>query len=364
MIDSVTSLYTGHIQIHAKGFQKRMKLEKVVANPAAAEKIVQASPHFKSLSEKVKAEALIGTSEQSSGIILLGIDPAAESKVTRLKNFISKGSFLNPGDETSVVIGQKLAEKLEVSVGDKVVVLVQERRGGMGGMSYHVKGIYKTGAEFLDEATAFVTLQSAQNIFALDKDISEITVRLDGIQSLDAETARIRTLLTAQNPDYEVLPWKEVVPEVDGWIRWDNALIGIILAVVAIVIGIGVMNTVLMSIIERTKEFGILKAVGITPRQLIKLVLLETFFLDLIGILAGTALGLWLVSFFSVNGVPMGAFLESMQSVYMPASIKTAIAADHLFTSIGIMLVLPVVISIYPALRAANLEPVKAIYHS
>ncbi|MBI3317467.1 MAG: ABC transporter permease [Candidatus Omnitrophica bacterium] len=360
--ENVTRLFTGHVQIHAAGFAKKMSAELVIPNrPEVLEKI-KSNPRVVSLAPRSKCEALIGTTAQSKGIVLTGIDLDAEPLVTDIKKQVKEGEFLSGGEGKEILIGHVLAEKLEVGLGDKVVLMTQAMDGTLAGFAYRVKGVIHSGALPLDEYSAFISLASSQELLGIDSDIHEIAVRLRSRAEIEGFKKDMQTVLPSDS--YEMLAWNEIVPEVDQWASYSNAIIQTMLIAVMAVIAVGVMNTILMSIFERTKEIGVMMALGTGPRQVVSMIFFETLVLEFIGIILGIGLAYLLVFHFQRVGILMTGFEDAFAESFMSPVVHPHLAFHRVLTSVKTLVLITSFISLYPAWRAAKMEPVKAIYHS
>jgi putative ABC transport system permease protein len=360
--ENVIRLFTGHVQVHAPGFEKKIAPELFIPNRPQTLEAITAQSQVVAVSERVKCEALIGTSENSRGILLIGVDPEKELKVTELANHLKAGRFIRDGEDREIMIGSRLAEKIHVTLEDKVVILTQAVDGTMAGYSYHVKGIFHTGSEQVDEHTAYVTLQSGRELLSMEGESHEIVVRLQERKQIPHFLKSIEGPLPQSA--YEILTWDQIVPEVEQWVIWSEAVIRTILMTVMIVIGVGIMNTVLMSVFERTRELGVMLAIGTTPGQIMKLILLETMVLEVIGIVLGVIGGYATVFYFSKVGINFRGVEEAFASTFMSTTVYTQVQTAHVVQSVITLLIMTTFIGIYPAWKAGRMEPVKAIYHS
>src|SRR3989338_1151033 len=211
--ENVIRLFTGHYQIHAAGFEKNLSTELVLPDPKTILQNIQARPEVVAVTERVKAEALVGTTEHSRGVLLLGIDPERESKVTEIHTHIVEGEFLSPDGAREVLVGFRLQEKLGVGLGDKIVIMTQALDGTLAGYAYRVKGIVKTGSLDLDELAVFITLDSSRELLGMTEAVHEVVIRLQGRAAMPAFFNGITGSLNRS--DYEVLSWDEIIPEVN-----------------------------------------------------------------------------------------------------------------------------------------------------
>ena len=220
MRENVIRLLTGHVQIHAPDFQKTLSPELTIPNRAGILEEIKRTPSVQAASERVKCEALIGTSEKSRGILLTGIDPTKEAQVTDLLKHMTEGEFLSPGDTRKIIIGDRLAEKIQLRIGDKAVVMTQAMDGTLAGFAYQVKGIFHTGSQALDEVSAYITLDSGRELLSLDGETHEIVVRLKSRKSIPEflEIKDAFSHLTDTHTAYEISTWNEIIPEVEQWV--------------------------------------------------------------------------------------------------------------------------------------------------
>lgn len=360
--ENVIRLLTGHLQIHAAGFEQSIAPELFIPDKDRVRKLLESQAHLVAYSERAKCEALIGTSENSRGILLMGIHPESEIRVTEFKNHIAEGAFLENNDHRSILIGDRLAKKIKVALGDKVVIMTQALDGTLAGFSYHVKGIFKTGSQQIDEQTAYITLSSAQELLGLDNDIHEIAVRLNARKYLPDYLAGLKKSLDSSL--YEVLRWDEIVPEVEQWAKWADAIVETILMAVMVVIGVSIMNTVLMSVFERTKELGVMLAIGTSPSQIMRLILIETLVLEFFGIILGLIAGYLITFYFGHVGISFHGVEEAFSMSYMSTVVYPQIELHNVLRSVITLLIMTTLIGLYPAWKAGKLQPVQAIYHS
>jgi len=362
MRENVIRLFTGHVQIHQQGFEEQLAPELFIENRQTVLEALGKDPDVVRVSERVKCEALVGTSENSRGVLLIGIDPREEPRVTELHTHIQTGDFLLPEDSRHILVGDRLAKKIRVETGDKVVVMTQAMDGTLAGYAYRVKGIFHTGAQQLDEMSAYITLDSARELLGLGEEIHEIAVRLTHRKAIPDFLGR--ALSFAPPSRYELLKWNDIVPEVDQWTLWAEAVISTILITVMVVIGVSIMNTVLMSIFERIRELGIMMAIGTSPSQIVKLILLETMVLQFFGIILGIAAGYLVTFYFGRVGISFKGVEEAFSQSYMSTVIYTHVEPLHVVQSIVTLILLTTLISFYPALKAGRMAPVKAIYQT
>ncbi len=359
MVENYTSLLSGHIQIHKMGFQENIGLQRSISETEEISAILKDNPDILNFSSRVKEYALISSAEHSSGVLLMGVDPKKEKRVSELHKRIRKGSFLS--NEKQIVIGKDLSKSLNVNLHDKVVIIGQAYDGSLGSAAYRVCGLLDTGAEEIDKGLALITLAAAQDLFVLDNKISEFVIQADSHENVELIASDLKNYIDTQ--DHEVLTWKEISPILVQWIEFDTAFTGFLLFVVLLVVAFGILNTLLMGILERIREFGIMLALGTKRRQVVLMVGLESIILGFIGIIFGYTIGTSLSAYFGVNGINLAVFSSALNDFYIGSTIYTRISPGHLMIYGPVVLLTSLIASIYPAWRAASLKPVDAIRH-
>ncbi len=359
MVENYTGLFSGHIQIHKKGFLENPGLQKSISSPEKIYSILKNTDGIQAVSKRVKEYALVSSAENSTGVLLMGVDPEGEKSVTELYKRVREGSFVSREDE--IVIGKSLAKSLNVGLKDKIVIIAQAYDGSLASAAYRVSGLIDTGAEELDKGLAIITLKAAQELFVLDDKISEFAVRMGSHTAVDKTALTLKNSIDAE--EYELLTWKEISPALVQWIEFDLAFSNFLLLIVLAIVAAGILNTLLMGILERVREFGIMLALGTKRRQIIQMIGLESLILGFIGIGLGYLLGAGLAGYFSVHGINLASFSTALNEYYTGSVVYTRISYDYPLFYGAVVLLTSLIVSIYPAWRAANLKPVDAIRH-
>jgi len=214
----------------------------------------------------------------------------------------------------------------------------------------------------VDEQTAYITLESAQELLGIEQESHEVIIRLSGRKAIPSFLETMKTRLPEEQ--YEVLPWYVIVPEPELWLKWYDGIMAVILTTVMVVISVGVMNTILMSVFERTRELGVMMAIGTSPPLIVQLILIETLILEWMGILVGIAIGYVVVSYFAHVGISFSEVETALSQSYLSTVTYPIIEIHRVIKSSLMLMFITVILSIYPAWKAGRLEPIKAIYHS
>ncbi|WP_298835414.1 ABC transporter permease [uncultured Piscinibacter sp.] len=361
LIDTATRYITGHVQLERPGFRRDQSPQLAFGPVQPQLDTLRGLPEVAAAAPRVQAQALVSTARKSAGVLLVGVDPAAEAGLTLIGQAILRGRMLNAGDDHAIVLGRKLAERLGVVLGEKLVVTASSVDGELGSAAYRLEGIFATESVEFDDSIAFMTLPDAQALLGLAGKVSTINVRLKSRDRLPAFLATLR----ARSGDLAVVPWPELLPAVEQMIGLDKAIRAVVVGLFLTVVALAVMNTVVMSVTERTREFGVLMALGTTPAAVVRMVLYETAALMVLASVLGYALGAALVGYFGRFGLDLSGLFAGYDTI--PG--LTGITYPRLVLS---SIVLPgvalfaasVLVSLLPASRAARLDPAQAIRHA
>jgi putative ABC transport system permease protein len=362
MVDNSVRAEIGHIQIHRAGYHDEPGLNKTLPDPKKVAAAIRTLPDVRGYSLRVLGGGLASTAENSSGVEILGVDPAQEQTVTTIQHAIVQGRYLAASLQRPILLGDRLAARLKVSVGDKVVLMVQAADGSMGAQLFKVSGIFRSGAPEMDEGVVFVLRSDAQNLFALGDRVTEAALLLGSSRDVPVALDTLRRDLSAD--PVEVLPWWQVEPFLQQFIQIDDAFFYIIVLIFFVVISTGILNTIMMSIFERVREFGVMMALGTKPRQVIKMVVQEALALGLVGVVCGSLIGSALTLYFAGQGINLSSFSAGAAALGITSSrvYSELTAANLLYSNLAVMAVV-LLVALYPAIHAAGLRPVEAIRH-
>ncbi|RMH51444.1 MAG: ABC transporter permease [Zetaproteobacteria bacterium] len=356
MTRNLQQTIVGSLQIHARGFFHHPQLRRTLPDPDRVARLLDRRGIDRRTS-RLRTFALAVGGDRSEGLILLGVDPAGERRTTTLARKVDRGRFLRAGDGAACVVGATTARNLGLRPGDTVIVLTEDRFGAPAAERLRLVGIISSGEEGIDRGLAIVPLAFLQRLTAMEGRISEVVVQLPRSR-LEPTTRWLRQRL---GPAYEVLRWHDMYPMMEQWVVLENGFYYIFLSIVLVIIAAGVSNTVLMSMLERTREFGVMMALGCGRGRLAAMVVAESLILGCAGVALGGLIGLLLVGHFHSAGIDLSSRMGSMARFYIDPVIHTEIDRDHLRDSVLAVLAAAVVAALWPALRAARLEPVAAM---
>lgn len=358
MVENVTGMVTGDAQIQHKDFQRDMKPTLSLPDGAQWLDRLRHMPSVDAATARVQTTAMITSPTRSEPLMLIGVSPESEQQVTFLHKAVKEGRYLQSGNDREIVIGRKLAELLQVRLGERVVVMAQDINGNLASEAFVVAGLFHTGGHGFDKAVGQVTLPAAQNMLGMGNRVTNIALRAQDKEQLGSIVQQAAAMLPAG--DIRVLPWDELVPEVAQMsVIFKRSLMSV-LAIVLLMVSVIVMNTVLMSIMERTREFGVMLALGSRPGLIVRLVMLESGIVGLLGVLCGLGLGGLITVLHIRGGVKMAA--HGMTAVPGVTDVVYPKLSAAVFAVPGTLLpILVLMAALYPAFRASRLEPVKAI---
>ena len=358
MLFNQISSSISHIQIHKKGFRDNKLVKNYLPDYKHVESVLKTEPLVKSFSERVITSGLLSSANNSSGVMIYGVHPNEEAKVSKIKSSIIEGKYFGDGSR-SIVIGKKLAEKLGVEVGDKVVAMSTSLSGEMGSELFRVSGIFRTFSSDFDKTTIYIPIQTAQKMLGLGNKIDEFAIILDNYK--EAPQVKKQLLSKLNNDKYEVFTYGDLLPMLILQMDIYNETMFILNLIIGLALVFGIINTMLMAVYERIREFGVLMSIGMKNKKIITMILSEAFILGVIGSILGLLIGLLIQIPLSKSGIDLSFFAEGLESFGAGAIIYPVLSIQNLINTIIFMPFVAVIGAIYPAYKAIKLEPVYAI---
>ncbi|RMG67076.1 MAG: ABC transporter permease [Calditrichaeota bacterium] len=356
-------LFTGYLQIVRPGFQSNPSLYKSFTVDSGLVNLLASQPAVTGWTARLQSDGLVSSGEKSLGGILLGLDRAREKRVSTLFNRLDRGRWFSGNRSREAVLGYRLLKNLNLDIGQEIVVLSQGFDGSLGNEKYRVVGTVRTGAMELDQMAVLLPLESLQELLAMPGRVTQVVVALKRVRDIPRVQRVLQSRLKGQN--LAVLSWEELLPELKESIELDNIGGLLSLAIVVLVVGFGVLNTVLMSVTERFREFGILLAVGMANSVLVRVVALEILLLSTAGILLGNGFG-WLVNYYLVlHPVEFTGTIGELyrEFGFIPRMYSTVDPGIFVHISLT-MVAVSLVASAVPLYKIQRLEPLKGIRYT
>ncbi|MCK5480638.1 MAG: ABC transporter permease [Gammaproteobacteria bacterium] len=359
MMRNLQQVIVGSVQIHEDGFFKRPKLTRDMADLTEINSVLD-DLGVERRALRVRSFALAAGEETSRGLMMLGVNADQEARTTRIASKVSRGRFVRNSDTNACVIGATTAGNLKVKLGDDVILLSEDRFGSLAAEKFELVGIIESGEMGIDRGLVIVPLKFMQEMLGMENRYSEVVLQLD-VDQLEPVTTILRQQLEPSG--FEVLRWYDMYPVMKEWVDLENGFYYIFLSIVLLIVAAGVMNTVLMSMLDRVREFGIMMALGCSRVHIALLVMVESLMLGVGGIITGTGLGMGLIFYYQQVGIDMSEMMDSVERFYIDTVIYTEIDSDHLLITVLSVLASAALASLVPAWRASRLEPVEAIQH-
>jgi ABC-type lipoprotein release transport system permease subunit len=322
----------------------------------------QALPEGASWTARVRVNAVASNARHSSGVTLVGIDPASEANVSFIGTAVSQGRYLNSDDRNGIVIGEALMKKFDTRPERKLVLMSQDTDGEIASRAFRIVGIFKAEMEATEKQFVFVMRQTSQKMLRLGGGISEISILLPGKSDNPEVYHRLKAALPSEQ--FEVNDWRELLPFQTAYLRILDGFMWIWYLVVFVAMGFGIVNTTLMAVFERMREFGLLKALGMKPGWILREVLTESFLLLVTGMIIGNILAFICIFSMARSGIDLSALAAGAEYAGMTRVIYPAIALKDILMSNLVVLVLGILVSAYPAVKAARFTPVEALTHT
>ena len=347
MINNAIRSDSGHISLFGEGYRLDPDLSRQVDDVAVVDSLLAGDSRVLSYVKRLKQDGLVATAHYSRGVAIFGVDLAAEEKHGRLKGYLSRGEFSFGKKGRGAIIGFKLADKLQVRIGSKIVLSAQDSHGEVSAAPLKVKGILKTNNMALDENAVFIGDKKARKLLSMDEGVSQVAVILHD----EAQIAGLQQELRRQFPHLEILRWDELYPALmqsrvmmEGF----NLVTSLLIFCVA---ALGIFGVMLVSVLERLREFGIMLAIGTRFSQIRNIIFVESFFLGFIGFSLGSLVGGATLYFFKVNGLDLSMFSDAFDefgmdavtyAIIRPGYFVMALAAVTLATFLSVLIPLRV----------------------
>ena len=352
----------GNIQVHELGYADHPDERPLlpISDDVAAIEAAAASPQVLAATRRINTGGMVSNRQGALAVGIVGIEPEAELAASLVGQRISQGRFLTAADGDAVVIGQGLAVALEVEVGDRLTLVGRATHNQMRQRTMTVVGIYDLGMAEVEKATLYVSLAEAQSLYLAPGQSTEVVLWL---RDLGQETAVMKELAPRLSA-YEVTSWKVNFPELTQTMATKGAVMDIFGMIMLAIAGIGTLNLMLMAVYERTREIGVLGALGLKPRQITLLFLLEGTLMGLFGALAGVGLGLACNAILGQVGVDFSQYTDmTAYTALIDGRVYSTLALDKAPRYIVTAMVISIVASLYPAREAARREPAVALHY-
>ncbi len=358
-IDKAIDIESSHYQVHMQGFLDNPEVGNYMQNVNLLLAQINQKDFVEASSSRLKIDCSIASAYQNTGAVLIGVNPEDEMKVTELENAIIEGSYFDSDTKNQLIISSTMAEELKIKMRSKPVITFLGNNGDLTGGAYRIVGIYQTDNTMYDQFHVFVKRSDLESIAGFSpEDSHEIITRFVDNEDLVERSAELGKLLPGQ---FEGKNWKEINPDLGMMNMMTEQFLWYLVAIIMFALAFGIINTMLMSILERKKELGMLMAVGMHQGKIRRMIILETLFLTAIGSFAGLALNQVLVSLTARNGIDLSKYAEGFSSFGFSAVLYPEINASFYLQIVALVIVTALVAAIFPILRAGKMKPAEII---
>ena len=357
-IKSAISTEASHVQIHQPKYLDDPELANTIPHINELCSKIAAMDSVKHVSSRVIVNAMIASAETGSGIKIFGIDPDKESQVTDINKKVIEGEYLEGIKRNPILVSEKIAEKLKLKLRSKVVITMQSVSGEMVNASFRVAGIYKTGNSMYDEINAFVRKTDLVRLIGMPKDTGhEVAILLTNNEALQPMVNHLRSAY----PELEVKSWRELLPEVGLVEQSMNLYMYIFMGVILFALLFGIINSMLMAVLERRKELGMLMAIGMNKRRVFSMIMYEAIMLSITGGITGIVIGGIITFIYSHHGIDLSSVAKGYEAIGYESVVYPVYKIDMIIKVTIMVLITGFVASIYPARKALKLKPAEAI---
>lgn len=356
VIDLFTRNQLGHIQIHGKGYLDKPTIYNTIDDYTTVGQEVETVPGVEDWAPRIYAAGLGSVGDKSMGIRIVGLDPMLESATTHFDRKITKGRMFDDSSGNEAIIGVGLAEALGAEVGDSLVVVSQGADGSIANDLYAIVGLAKTEDQLNDHSAVYLTLPEAQDLLVLEGRVHEIAIVIDKLDKVAATAKQITERIN--RPGLTVEPWQQFARQFYRAMLADKQGMWVSLAVIILIVAVGVFNTILMTVLERTREYGVLRAIGARPAVVSRLVMYESAVMAALSVVLGAVIALGCNYYLSIHGISFGELSYGgmkFSTMYAEINLQSFIIPAITVAAATLL------VSIFPAVRAARTAPAKAM---
>jgi len=359
MVDDTVDAYSGAIQVHSKGYWNEKTVNNSFLRDAGLESKISELRNVRVVVPRFESFALASSGPKTKGVMVIGIDPQVDDAFSGIAKRVKIGDYLSD-NEQAVLLGTDLADYLGLQINDTVVLIGQGFQGVSSAGKYRIKGLVKFPNPKINKAMLFIPIGQAQALYGAESRLTSLNIGLHN-NLISIQTAN-QIKLNTNVEVYEVMPWEEMMVEFVQMIKTKNVSSTFMLALLYIIVGFGVLGTVIMMVSERMREFGILVAMGMKKRLLALMVMMETLFIGFLGLITGAISSLPIIWYYALNPIRIeGEMAKIYEDLGVEPVIKFMMEPSVFFNQTYVVLLIVFVSVIYPIIKIAAINPVKAM---
>ncbi len=357
-VKTVINTETSHIQIHNKSYMLNNDPIYYINNINEIIRTIKKIPEVKAVSKRLVSFSMCATAENVTGVKVTGIEPDNEIKLSDINTKIIKGSYFNGVPRNPIIIGNKLAHELKVKVGSKIVITFQDINGDIISEAFRIAGIFKTNNTIFDKTNVFVRFSDLKRIINFPDNTShEIAVKLNDIDNTNV----VKRKLTSKFNKLDISTWDELKPELAYMSDITNFYMYIFVVIILLALCFGIINTMLMAVLERVKEIGMLMAIGMNKIKIFFMIMLETIFLTVTGGILGLITGYFISKYFETTPINLSMYSKALSNFGYDSLVYTEINIKMIIIITIMIIITGIIAAIYPAIKALSNKPVEAL---
>tara|TARA_B100000809_G_scaffold266252_1_gene328069 strand:- start:597 stop:1841 length:1245 start_codon:yes stop_codon:yes gene_type:complete len=361
-MDIAINGYIGNVQIHNENFLDDYAIKHVINNIDKYENFLSKDSRVKAYSKRIVLSGMLSNSNGSSGIQVLGVNPSSEKNVTKIYSKLIEGEYFKSKKNNTILVGKKIADKLNLKLKSKVVITFQDEKNNLVSLLFRVEGIFRSGNSMFDESNVYVKNQSIRDNLVNFIGFHEMPIVIyENIEdsSLDLTDALKKDLKKIDNTNI-IQSWDDIAVELAYANRMISAFLYFFMLIVISGLSFGIINTMLMAVLERKRELGMLMCIGMTRLKIFLMISIETLFLALIALPFGLIFSYFMINYFSVNGIDLSIVAAGLENFGIGTMLYLKLPLNYYY-EIGLMIiVITIISSVFPSIRALKINPVEA----
>tara|TARA_B110000263_G_scaffold233793_1_gene230974 strand:+ start:1969 stop:3216 length:1248 start_codon:yes stop_codon:yes gene_type:complete len=362
-MDIAINGYIGNVQIHNENFLDDYAIKHVINNIDKYENFLSKDSRVKAYSKRIVLSGMLSNSNGSSGIQVLGVNPSSEKNVTKIYSKLIEGEYFKSKKNNTILVGKKIADKLNLKLKSKVVITFQDEKNNLVSLLFRVEGIFRSGNSMFDESNVYVKNQSIRdnlvNFIGFHEMPIVIYENIETDSSLDLTDALKKDLKKIDNTNI-IQSWDDIAVELAYANKMISAFLYFFMLIVISGLSFGIINTMLMAVLERKRELGMLMCIGMTRLKIFLMISIETLFLALIALPFGLIFSYFMINYFSVNGIDLSIVAAGLENFGIGTMLYLKLPLNYYY-EIGLMIiVITIISSVFPSIRALKINPVEA----
>lgn len=358
LIENLVGYYSGYVQIHKAGYANEQTLENTFKATQTLENSIQSIEAVSTICPRLESFALAASGDITKGVMVVGIDAEREHRAIALKNKLRAGRYLDKSNN-EVMVAEGLLKRLKIKLNDTLILIGRGYHGATAAGQYRIRGVVHFGAPQLNDQVVFLNLETASELFGTGDRITSYALFTNKHNKLDEIVLGLRAKL---GNDYEIKPWHEIMPDIKQHMETDQENSRIFMAILYLLVAMGIFGTMLMMLVERSYELGMLLAIGMQKSTLIFLLVMESVFTVMAGCLMGLLCSVIPVIYFNRNPIKFtGEMGRSWERFGFEAIIPASTNADHFFSQGAVVFGIGLLLSVYPAWKILRMDPVTSM---